>query len=221
MFMLVMCLVPLVVSIHLNTRTTIQYPLPKELLGIGAVWLSVWSKTKLSQLFLGESCIPLSSTSLPKTTYKHWQPLEDYSESDISQDTETVISSHESSPHQAEKEFDLQQAVEQGSHVHPRPVDFLLTEGARSPHPEKNTANVDEDEASAIHPAVKSIFHPHTEGNNPVEILKAERKSLNESKMDSLVKNITGEKQQYRTNSARAAQNRGRFLGQERTKITR
>ena len=216
----------------------------------------MWNKTKLSQLFLGEICIPLAATKLPQKTYKQWQPLEDYSESDTSQDTDILISSHKSSPHLAEKEnpVDLQQAVEQGGHVHPKPDDLFLTEGVcpPNPHPEKNAANVDEDEASVSHPAEESIIHPPTspatqspaddksspihdhqaedefsinldpaeeqtlanikeispelltEGNNSVDILKAELKSLNEGEMDSLVNNNSiesklPEQQDFRT----------------------
>ncbi len=66
------------------------------------------------------------------------------------------------SSHEEENPVDFQQAIEQGSHVHPRPVDFLLSEGAPGPHPVNNTANVDEDEASVIHSAEQSILHPAT-----------------------------------------------------------
>ena len=157
--------------------------------------------THLSNKFLAADDFKGSTQSLPPTI---------------------LISSHESSPHPAEKEnpVTLQQAVEQGSHVHPRPVDFLLTEGAPSSHPEKNTANADEDEASVIHPVpspatrspaddkkslsiheddfsinlvpaeeqalatIKQISTEfHTEGNNFVEILKAEQKYLNENSL--------------------------------------
>ncbi len=59
-----------------------------------AVWLSVWSKTTLSQQFIGETCIALASTNLPKTTYKQWLPLEDYPESGMSQ-TASAIHSEE------------------------------------------------------------------------------------------------------------------------------
>ena len=84
--------------LHVNTYLIyilLQYPLPKKMLHTRAVWLSVWSKTTLSQQFIGETCIALASTNLPKKTYKQWLPLEDFSESmPVQHDTDELFTSN-------------------------------------------------------------------------------------------------------------------------------
>ncbi len=143
-----------------------QYPLPKERLNDRAVWLSVWSKTTLSQLFIGEACISLASTNLPKIAYKQWEPLQDYSLSDDSlhtaqHDTEIFPSTFESFPFSKLPAGNIE--IESRYSTATRPDTFLAAKKSTSGEKEPSIilSPVEEDKSPVIFYQADHNFPPN------------------------------------------------------------